>query len=432
MTVTPVEATPGAPEPWQRVWTPTFVLFMVYVFAIVTYRAPIATGVMLVAIVTLLLQGAALRAPAFLWWFAAWLLWAGIGYAVTRYPDDVWDSLVDHGKVLLVALVAVNAVRSETQLRHFMLFMLVTYVLFPARSTLVNYVTGNTLFGRAIGPAIYKNPNDLAAITILMLGPALALWSAAKPKGLVRWIALACAAPLVIVIVLTQSRGAFIALVAIALPSAIALARRRPRTVIALAVLFGVALRLAPASFWQRIGGLGKATSVATISEMDPEGSAKQRFAVLQNALHIVEDHPVLGIGMGAYGLANQSYNPSLGTLDTHNTYLNILAETGLPGLVLFLGLVTGVLRYAREARRRAGRAFPAQVEMVRWVQYGLVGYFIAGVFGSYAKLTFPYIFLALLWSMSQMLRARCSAATLVSRSFPPQHAVTPIGPIAL
>jgi O-antigen ligase len=428
MTGIPIEPAPATP--WRLTWTPTFVLFMAYTFINVTNRVPVATAVMMLAIVTLLLQGSALRAPAFLWLFAAWLLWASVGYATTRYPDDVWDSLIEHGKVLLVALVAVNALRTETQLRYYMLFLLITFVLFPARSTLVNYVTGNTLFGRAIGPAIYKNPNDLAAITILVLGPALALWTGARRGTPVRWIALAGAAPLIVIIVLTQSRGAFIALAAISLPSGIALARRRPRTVIALAALVGLALYFAPAQFWQRMSGLGKATSVATISEMDPEGSAKQRFAVLQNAVRIIADHPVLGIGMGAYGLANAAYNPALGTLDTHNTYLNVLAETGFPGLFLFLALVASVLQSAREERRRAGLAFPAHAEMVRWLQYGLVGYLIAGVFGSYSKLTFPYIFLALLWSASQLLRGRAAPISPVQPPIRPDQLGTPLTPV--
>jgi putative inorganic carbon (hco3(-)) transporter len=402
------QATPGR-RPWHFTWTPVFVGFLAYAFIIMTYRVPIATVVMAAALLSLLLQREALRAPSFVWLFAAWIMWAGVGYAVTRYPDVVWPSLIEQGKVLLVALVAVNALRSETQIRYFMLFLLVSYVLFPARSTLVNYfVTGNTLLGRAIGPFIYSNPNDLAALTILMLGPALALWASAAQGSVVRWAALAGAAPLIVIIILTQSRGAFIALVVMALPSAIALVRRRPRTVALLAAVVGLALYLAPTAFWKRMEGLRNATSVETIGEMDPEGSARQRFAVLQNAVHIVQDHPILGIGLGAYGLANAQYNPSLGTLDTHNTYLNIAAETGLPGLVLFLMLVASVLRRAHEARRRAQRVLPAQAEMLRWLQYGLIGYLTAGVFGSYSRLTFPYVFLGLLWSASQAVRAQC------------------------
>src|SRR5207249_4322161 len=161
----------------------------------------------------------------------------------------------------------------------FVIFMLVSYVLFPVRSTLVNYfITGNTLFGRAIGPFIYSNPNDLAALTILMLGPTLALWASAPRGSLVRWAGVAGAAPLILVIVLTQSRGGFLALATIAFPSAVTLARRRPRAAIGFAALLALGLYLAPAGFWKRMQGLEKGTSVATISQMDPEGSAGQRF----------------------------------------------------------------------------------------------------------------------------------------------------------
>ena len=78
---------------------------------------------------------------------------------------------------------------------------------------------------------------------------------------------------------------------------------------------------------------------------------------------------------------------------------------------------MASVRRGAREARRRARRALPAQAEMLRWLQYSLCGYLIAGIFGSYSHLTFPYVFLALLWSASQAVRTQCKA---VSAGQPP------------
>ncbi len=407
-------------QPAQVNWTPAFVGLLVYVFVIMTYRLPIGTVVMAGALVSLLLQRQSLRVPLFLWLFAAWTAWAVVGYLTTPYPGVVRESLIERGKLLLVTLVAINALRTGTQVRYFMLFTLASYILFPARSTLVNYVTGNTLLGRAVGPFIYENPNDLAAVTILMLGPAVALWAESARGSPIGWIGLAGAAPLIVIIVLTQSRGAFLAVATMALPSAIALARRRPRAVMAFAALVTLALYLAPGTFWKRIGGLRRGTSVETIGEMDPEGSARQRFAVLQTALRIIQDHPVLGVGLGAYGEANAQYTPALGQLDTHNTYLNIVAETGLPGLALFLGLVASVLRDVREARRRARRVLPPQAEMLRWLQYGLCGYLIAGLFGSYSHLTFPYVSLALLWSASHTVRAQCKG---VSPAQPPVRA---------
>jgi putative inorganic carbon (HCO3(-)) transporter len=414
-------------RPWRLMPSPAFAGFLVYVFVIMTQRLPLGTLAMVAALGGLLLQRDVFRMPRFLWLFAAWIVWAALGYTVTRYPDVVFETLIERGKLVLVAFVAVNVLRTDAQIRYFMVFVLVGYLLFPARSTLVNYATGNVLGGRAIGPFMYANPNDLAAVTILMLGPALALWASSARGSLIRWAALAGAAPLIVIVVLTQSRGAFLALIAIALPSAVALARRRPRTVIALGALVALALYFAPAAFWTRMQGLEKATSVTTIGEMDPEGSARQRFAVLQTATRIVRDHPVLGIGLGAYGLANAQYTPSLGNLDTHNTYLNILAETGAPGLIFFLALVISVLGTARVARRRAQRALPAQAEMLRWLQFGLIGFLIAGVFGSLSNLPLLYVYLALLWSASGTPRAGLPASPSQPPPRQPDRMATPV-----
>jgi len=197
---------PTPPQgPRQMLWTPTFVLFLVYVFIILTNRIPGATFVMGAALLSLLVQRQALRAPPFLWLLAAWLAWAVLGYAVTSYPDRVWASLTEHGKILLVVLVAVNALRTPAQIRVFLILLVVSYILFPIRSTLTNYLLGYTLLGRAVGPFIYQNPNDLAAHTILMLGPALVLVTTLARKSLLRWFAVGAVVLLLITILLTQS-----------------------------------------------------------------------------------------------------------------------------------------------------------------------------------------------------------------------------------
>src|SRR5437867_5043964 len=135
-------------NPWQITPTPALVGFAIYVFVIMTYRLPIGTLAMVAALTGLVLQRAALRTPRFVLLFAAWMVWAVLGYAVTPYPDVVSESLVEHGKIFLVTLVAVNVLRTGTHVRYFMLLMLIGYLLFPARATLVNYfVIGHTLAG---------------------------------------------------------------------------------------------------------------------------------------------------------------------------------------------------------------------------------------------------------------------------------------------
>jgi O-antigen ligase len=392
--------------PRERTWTPTFVVFLAYVFIIVTYKLGLGTAAMVLALCALVFERQRLRAPRFLGFLAAWIAWAALGYVATPYPDEVWAALIQHGKLFLVALVAVNALRTGTQIRYFIVFVLASYLLFPIRATLLNYVGGYTNLGRAVGPFIYENANDLAAITILMLAPALALFTGGggPRRPLVPWFGLGCAVAFVVTILLTQSRGAFLALAVIGLPSGVAVARRHPRLTPLFAALVAVALYLAPAGLWERVGGLSKGTSVETIGDMDPEGSARVRFAVLQTAVRIVADRPVLGVGLGSYAHANRDYSPAVGAYDTHNTYLNIAAETGLPGLALFLAMMTSLLRGALAARRRADRhaSHLGGGDLPHWLQLGLIAFLIAALFGSFAKLAFVYVYLSLLWSASR------------------------------
>ncbi len=138
-------------HPGRVEWTPVFVLFLAYVFMILTFRIPGATVTMAAALLSLTLMRNAFLAPSFLWLFAAWLLWAVLGYAVTPYRDQVWGSLTEHAKILLVTIVAVNALRTPAQIRAFMVFVLVSFILFPIRSTLTNYLLGYTLLGPGLG-----------------------------------------------------------------------------------------------------------------------------------------------------------------------------------------------------------------------------------------------------------------------------------------
>jgi len=77
---------------------------------------------------------------------------------------------------------------------------------------------------------------------------------------------------------------------------------------------------------------------------------------------------------------------------------------------------VTSVLRGARHVRR----AWPGRTEVVRWLQYGLPRYLVAALFASVSKLTFPYIFLSLLWSASQAMQAQSSSASLLRTAVDP------------
>ena len=73
------------------------------------------------------------------------------------------------------------------------------------------------------------------------------------------------------------------------------------------------------------------------------------RRELWQTTMQMVKDHPILGVGLGAYQFAYPRYDQSSGifrTEQSHNDYLQILADTGIVGGLALLAFV--VLLFAR------------------------------------------------------------------------------------
>lgn len=382
-------------------WTPAYVGLLIYIFAVVTYRAPVGTPGLIVALAGVLLSGKRIRIPPVLWAFGAFIIWGAIGYTQSPYAWVVWDRLVLLGKLWLIALVIVNALRTPAQIRFFIVFFLVCFATHPARGAIFNYFYGYTVFGRALWNHIYRNPNDLAALTFFPLGLAVGLL-----KDVNLWVrrgALVSVVTLAALVLMTQSRGGFLAL---ALITAIAIfrlptGRRRLRTLVGVSLIAATAIVIAPSGVWDRVSALSEAGTEA-------DSSSRQRWQIWQVAGEISGENPLFGVGMGAYRYAH--YDHTLGkprfalahgTRDTHSTYLNVLAEAGWPGLILFLTMLGIGLSEARRALRRLKRS-PAAKTMVGAVALVLIGYLAAGIFATVPHLAFLYLHLALLTVLSR------------------------------
>src|SRR5688500_11716272 len=99
---------------------------------------------------------------------------------------------------------------------------------------------------------------------------------------------------------------------------------------------------------------------------------------------------------------------PALGQKDTHNTYLNLSAERGFPGLILWCAMIFSVLRMAYRARKLATQAGAAAGSA--WIEMALIGFLIAGLFGSYAATSYLYLYLALVWGRGAILEGQADA----------------------
>ncbi len=395
-------------------WTVAFAALLGFLFVIVSYQIQIGTALMAVAIVGLLLEHSRIRLPSFLVLLGLYVLWAWLGWDGST---EVTEVLVVIGKTWLIVLVAASALTDRRRIRLFVLAFLLFFALYPARGALFNYfLAGYAHRGRAIWNFIYANPNDLAAFALLQLSMAAALLTT-EPKGLYRKGAITAVVLLPVLILLTQSRGAFIGLLAFGL-LALSGGRRRARALATVAVVGLCAMMVVPTSAWARFGMLKSIVGSGTesLARLEDAGSAAQRWQVWQTSLRIISDHPVMGVGLGAYGRVQPTYSPELGRLDVHSTYLSVAAEVGFPGLLLFLGVVALPLIHAERVRRRIKQVRPHFAEHLYLLELGLLGFMVAGIFASYARLTFLYVHLVILWASAEVQRRDFQAVERAAR----------------
>ncbi|HTD68854.1 MAG TPA: O-antigen ligase family protein [Gemmatimonadales bacterium] len=183
--------------------------------------------------------------------------------------------------------------------------------------------------------ALSFNVNELGMT--LMLGLPMAWYlSFSQPHQRLAWMWRLYIPLGVTAILLTASRGAFLAtLVALAIIPW-TLGRLRMRTKVALyAFCAGTLLAAAqfvPETSWERI---------ATIRSDVDAGYFGGRGAIWKAGLEVAQEHPVAGVGAGAYGAAvEQTLFFGWGA---HSVPLAILVENGIVGLLLLLGAVAAV-----------------------------------------------------------------------------------------
>jgi len=105
------------------------------------------------------------------------------------------------------------------------------------------------------------------------------------------------------------------------------------------------------------------------------------------------ESNPVVGVGAGNFPTAAIHYVQSAGPLTradlivnvphvTHNLYLDVLDELGIPGLLLFLSVVAASLTAALRAARRFAASGDLPMEMMaRMLLLGTMGMLVAFFF---------------------------------------------------
>ncbi|MCU0269479.1 MAG: O-antigen ligase family protein [Acidimicrobiales bacterium] len=200
-------------------------------------------------------------------------------------------------------------------------------------------------FERVRGTFLHPNPFAMYACILLVMAVALVgvVSMRRRPVLLVGIGALGLA------LVGTYARGAWIA--AVVGVATVAVVKRS--RLLALVLVVGLAaVVVAVPSAVQRFADL----DTAERGSGDPANSLSWRLSYWRDAMPLAERNPVTGIGLG---MVSQELDEGV---PPHNDYVRIFVETGVVGLIAFVGLLLALVVTARTALRRAPPGLPRGV----------------------------------------------------------------------
>jgi putative inorganic carbon (hco3(-)) transporter len=305
---------------------------------------------------------------------------AAISCLTALWPGYAADGVADLAKMALTFFFLANCIVNERALRGVM-WVMVIGGLFPAAGTIKNYLQGEMEEGRAAWLGIFANPNEVAYALVILV-PMVAYL--ATPRS---WLARAILAAITLVYVtaiyVTFSRGGLLGLVTVLALVAWRKKNRMVQVVIAVVLVAGF---LFANKFWSR----GE-----DFSQLDNDISFQQRIATSEAGFNMFLDHPLSGVGFGCSVVAWPLYAPeglyTRGALVTHNTFMQVLSETGAFGFLPFVLLIGLSLYHLRKLAADPSTAqFGSAIEVAIW---GLV---VCGMSGGYALTWFPYLLFGL------------------------------------
>lgn len=310
----------------------------------------IGAAVMLAYLIRLLTtRDITVRLPGLLGIVVALGVWIGISLIASSDPSEGMQKLVRWALFLVFFFLVVQLVDGRAEIRRALRWF-TSSVAVAAVYSLWLLIEGHNGF-RAAGPL--EDPNDFAYL-LACTAPLAVYLVTADPQRRLVWSASFVA--IIAAMLATFSRGALVGTGAL----------------LAWAIVTG------RVPLWAIVSGLSVAAIAAVIAftifspvfnvalhqkEHIAQSNTESREALWVAALKLADREPVTGVGPAQFPkealplLRNDPINLATFKISksvTHNSYLEILAENGLPALFLFVAYLVTVWWLLRGVQRRA------------------------------------------------------------------------------
>lgn len=290
----------------------------------------VISGGLLAVLGSILTRRSALRMPQ--WGFL--VLFLGMVYisnVANQQAIAGWEELIVYLKRVTAFVLIVGLVNTPNRLKWTLwtILILTTYLAMQsiaqvqygvgwAGQEIMAKYTGMEIYQRVRWVGLWDGPNVLALLFVLAI-PFSLEFVFGRYRIFVRLINLAISGLLITGIILSDSRGGFLALLVILM---VYFAKRFGGV---RGLVVGV---LVVAATWTWIA---PSRSMIITSE---ESSAKERLWLWEQGLNMMEANPLFGVGKGQFP------RHSSRRLIAHNNFVSNMAETGFTGLLLYVALI--------------------------------------------------------------------------------------------
>src|SRR2546425_656076 len=341
------------------------------------------------------------------------LLWAALSVPAALNQGVAFHFLTDNFiKTVLMCFVIAGSVRNLRDVERLMLVYFAVTILYTA-VVLSRFQLGTDNW--RLNHLYNYDANDFA--TLIASAMPLGLYFVlAQRRLLLRILALLGLAVLVVGQIRSGSRGGFLALLAVAAFVLLRFTTLPARSRLgALVVILVVVFATASDRYW---------TQMQTMVNPDQDyntTSDKGRLKIWERGVGYMTSHPLLGVGASNFQVAEGTISP-LARLQArgigvrwgaaHNSFIQAGAELGIPGLLLFVGLIASTFASLRRVARRALRTDPSALTVPRLAESlmaALVGFVVGAFFLSLAYADMLYALMALAIALGKIAPAKGS-----------------------
>jgi O-antigen ligase len=304
--------------------------------------------------------------------------------------------LIIYTSSLLLILISISIVDTLSRLRCTVLTLIGSYG-FASLYVLREWQKGRLAYRNFRPGWIVGDSNYFATTAIFAIVLAFYFMHGKRP----RWekaYCIVCLLLTILAVTFCASRGGFLGLVVASL-FLVWHTKRRARNLVLMSAL------VLPLSLVLNVSPLHRFLDPST-----DKGSTQFHLEAWKAGLHMIEAHPITGIGLGNFKPLMPSYTAPETNIHfesvAHNMFIEVAAELGLPALLIFLGIFWFTYRTLGRLRRS-----PSTHSLIREtaaaLQAGLVGFAVAGSFVSAEYQKTSWMGFALMFCLMPLARSQ-------------------------